>query len=479
MNVDQCTARIRSYVIDLCGNSQRGSLELGQRLKFVFMNETYRLRVSEIEGKSEVLLTIDIFIAPTKSASNELDWVRRYHLDKRTRLSNSLKRNEHNPEFNDLYFSFSTSADTMYKSQLRRILNSMRQITHDFRHTFNDRYSGLVAPRSTSEVDDGESNLAKRIARYNNTNEGIEHDHLSSAHDVVHQVRNLSTEEILAELDQLVGLPDVKNEIRQIVAAQRVDVRRRELLMRGEQLSPHLVFVGNPGTGKTTVARLLGELYKSIGLLKSGHVVETERSGLVGAFVGSSAVKTRRICKLALDGVLFIDEAYTLNSEDSDSDYGPEAVATLLTFMENNRGRVALVIAGYPVEMNKLLRSNPGLRSRFDNTVIFDDYDDKELEEIFLEMIANNDYELSPEAFVAVSNYIKALPMPRPHSFANGREMRKLLNEIVKNQAEYVLRTFDLATATEEQLRFIPAESVPPALVWKSSEHEDNGRGLF
>jgi len=475
VNVDQNTAKIRGYVIDLSGNSQRGSLELGQRLKFVFMNETYRVRISEIEGKPEVMLTIDIFVAPTKSAANELDWARKYHLNKRTRLSNSLKSNENHPELNDLYFSFSTSAGEIYKSQFRRILNSMRQIAHDFRHTFNDRYSGLVAPRSTSEVDDGESKFAERIARYNN-NEGIEHDHLSSAHDVVHQVRNLSTEEILAELDQLVGLPDVKNEIRQIVAAQRVDVRRRELLMRGEQLSPHLVFVGNPGTGKTTVARLLGELYKSIGLLKSGHVVETERSGLVGAFVGSSAVKTRRICKLALDGVLFIDEAYTLNSEDSDSDYGPEAVATLLTFMENNRGRVALVIAGYPVEMNKLLRSNPGLRSRFDNTVIFDDYDDKELEEIFLEMIANNDYELSPEAFVAVSNYIKALPMPRPHSFANGREMRKLLNEIVKNQAEYVLKTFDLATATEEQLRFIPGESVPPALVWKSSKHENTER---
>jgi SpoVK/Ycf46/Vps4 family AAA+-type ATPase len=213
--------------------------------------------------------------------------------------------------------------------------------------------------------------------------------------------------------------------------------------------------------------------------LKSGHVVETERSGLVGAFVGSSAVKTRRICKLALDGVLFIDEAYTLASEGVDTDYGPEAVATILTFMENNRGRVAVVIAGYPDEMSKLLRSNPGLRSRFDNTVIFDDYDDKELEEIFLEMIANNDYELSPEAFVAVSNYIKALPMPRPHSFANGREMRKLLNEIVKNHAEYVLKTFDLATATEEQLRFIPGESVPPALVWNSTEHENNERDWF
>ena len=474
MNVDQCTARIRSYVIDLCGNSQRGSLELGQRLKFVFMNETYRIRISEIEGKSEVMLTIDIFVAPTKSAANELDWARKYHLDKRTRMSNSLKRNEHNPEFNDLYFSFSTSADTMYKSQFRRILNSLRQIAHDFRHTFNDRYSGLVAPRASSGNESSQSS-----AQHYKPDNVFEYDHMTTEYDVVHQVRNLSTEEILAELDQLVGLPDVKKEIRQIVAAQQVAVRRRELFMRGEHLSPHLVFVGNPGTGKTTVARLLGELYKSIGLLKSGHVVETERSGLVGAFVGSSAVKTRRICKLALDGVLFIDEAYTLNSEDSDSDYGPEAVATLLTFMENNRGRVALVMAGYPDEMNKLLRSNPGLRSRFDNTVIFDDYDDKELEEIFLEMIANNDYELSPEAFVAVSNYIKALPMPRPHSFANGREMRKLLNEIIKNHAEYVLKTFDLTTATEEQLRFIPGESVPPALIWKPSEHENTERDWF
>ena len=153
VNVDQNAAKIRGYVIDLSSNSQRGSLELGQRLKFVFMNETYRIRISEIEGKSEVMLTIDIFVAPTKSAANELEWARQYHRAKQTRLSNSLKRNELQPEFNDLYFSFSTSADTMYKSQLRRILNSMRQIAHDFRHCFNDRYSGLVAPRATNESD--------------------------------------------------------------------------------------------------------------------------------------------------------------------------------------------------------------------------------------------------------------------------------------------------------------------------------------
>ena len=180
MNVDQNAAKIRGYVVDLSSNSQRGSLELGQRLKFVFMNETYRIRISEIEGKSEVMLTIDIFVAPTKSAANELDWARRYHLDKRTRMSNSLKRNEHNPEFNDLYFSFSTSADTMYKSQLRRILNSMRQIAHDFRHCFNDRYSGLVAPRATSGNDSSQGSTQQ----YKPEN-AFEYDHMTAEYDVV------------------------------------------------------------------------------------------------------------------------------------------------------------------------------------------------------------------------------------------------------------------------------------------------------
>jgi SpoVK/Ycf46/Vps4 family AAA+-type ATPase len=263
------------------------------------------------------------------------------------------------------------------------------------------------------------------------------------------------------------------------VAAQRVAVKRQEFSLRGEHLSPHLVFVGNPGTGKTTVARLLGELYHSIGLLKRGHVIETERSGLVGAFIGTTALKTRRMCHLALDGVLFIDEAYTLVRDENEKDFGPEAVATLLTFMENNRGRFALVIAGYPEEMARLLRSNPGLRSRFDNTILFDDYDDKELEEIFLDMVAKNDYELSPEAYVAVSHYIKALPIPRPHSFANGREMRKLLNEIVKNQAEYVMKNFDLSTVTKEHLRMIPGESVPQPLIHKANKRKDSGRGSF
>jgi len=279
----------------------------------------------------------------------------------------------------------------------------------------------------------------------------------------VHTPSHRSTEQVLADLDQLVGLHPVKAEITALVRAQEVAGIRRQRGLAANTPSPHLVFVGNPGTGKTTVARLVGELYRSIGLLQSGHLVETDRAGLVAGYLGQTALKTKQVCERALGGVLFIDEAYSLVAE-RDS-YGTEAIDTLLTFMENHRGEMAVVVAGYPVEMRRFIDSNPGLRSRFDLTVEFPDYSTDELMTMFDGLAVRHDYDLAPDARLAVQRTIAALP--RRHGFGNGREVRKLFNEVTRRHAQLLAGTKpDTAI-----LRTLTAEAVPAPVQRATERH--------
>ena len=198
-------------------------------------------------------------------------------------------------------------------------------------------------------------------------------------------------------------------------------------------LSLHLVFTGNPGTGKTTVARLVARIYHSLGLLPKGHLIEAQRSDLVGAYVGNSEEKTTAVINNALGGVLFIDEAYSLNQGDK-NDYGAEVIATLISAMENRRDNLAVIVAGYPDKMKEFIASNPGLRSRFNTFISFDDYSPEEMICILEGMLGEYEYWLEADAQELAKEYFQNLYKMRDESFGNGRDVRNFANSVIKEQ---------------------------------------------
>lgn len=241
---------------------------------------------------------------------------------------------------------------------------------------------------------------------------------------------------VLKELSNLIGLEPVKKLVRDLADVQRVATLRENAGLKPLRPSPHLVFTGNPGTGKTTVARLIGRLYKEMGLLRRGHVVETGRQGLIGGYIGQTAIKTTEVLKSAEDGVLFIDEAYSL-AVGHHLDYGREAIETILAYMENNRGRIAVVVAGYPDKMKDFLGMNPGLASRFDHTLRFPDFANEELVEVFELFAREHDYVMTPHAREHLLRVVGG--WPRGATFANAREVRKLFNDVVMRHSASVV----------------------------------------
>ncbi len=242
-------------------------------------------------------------------------------------------------------------------------------------------------------------------------------------------------DELLAELDELVGLIAVKTEVRRLTSMLEVQRLRAAKGLAVFETSHHLVFTGNPGTGKTTVARLLSQIYRALDVVTQGHLVETDRAALVAGFVGQTAAKTLAALEAALGGTLLIDEAYAL-ARGGDNDFGREAIDTIVKFMEDHRDDLAVIAAGYPEEMQSFIDANPGLKSRFTRTLHFADYTVDELTEIFVKLGARHQYLASDGAIAVVRAMIAS--EPRDRGFGNARYVRNLFEEAVARQAERV-----------------------------------------
>ena len=274
-------------------------------------------------------------------------------------------------------------------------------------------------------------------------------------------VPDKTVEEWLAELDELVGLAGVKSEIRRQTAILRVDALRTKAGLKSPTITRHLIFTGNPGTGKTTVARLVAGIYRAIGLLSKGQLVEVDRSELVAGYLGQTAMKTAEVVGKAIGGVLFIDEAYSLNGDQ----YGEEAINTLVKEMEDNRNDLVVIVAGYPGPMSTFISQNPGLASRFRTEIEFQDYSDEELEQIFTQMAAKADYDLGEGCLAEFSRQLAF--QVRDETFGNGRFARNVLEAAI---GQHAWRLREVSEPSLEQLRVLLPEDLAgdpaPVVAW-------------
>ena len=262
-------------------------------------------------------------------------------------------------------------------------------------------------------------------------------------------------EDLLAELDGYIGLDVIKEEVRSLINMVKITQLRRQHGLPTSDLSLHMVFSGNPGTGKTMMARLMSRIYRSLGILSKGQLVEVDRSGLVAGYVGQTAIKTRKVIEKALGGVLFIDEAYALNGK-SENDFGQEAIDTILKAMEDNRDDLVVIVAGYTELMDRFIHSNPGLESRFNRFMHFPDYSVEEMMGIFDMRCKGSCYQLTEDARPLVRDYI-AEESADQESFGNGRGVRNIFEHIIVAQNNRLARQENVS---REDLMVLTAEDI-------------------
>ena len=304
------------------------------------------------------------------------------------------------------------------------------------------------------------------------TNTGIKKENNKHSEEKSEDEQEESLEEILEELNRMIGLNGVKHEVQSLTNLIIFNQQRAARGLKTVETSNHLVFLGNPGTGKTTVAKLLGRIYKKLGVLETGQTVEVDRGGLVAGYVGQTALQTQKKIDEAMGGILFIDEAYTLAK--GGTDFGQEAIDTLLKAMEDHRDKLVVIVAGYPEPMQKFLDSNPGLRSRFSKTILFEDYTEEELFQIYQLLCSSNDLYLSDDAAEALKQYLGWLVSHKQENFANGREARNLYEQTYQNMAN---RQSQCENLSEMDLMKILKEDLPACVLNAAKETLSDNSG--
>lgn len=281
-------------------------------------------------------------------------------------------------------------------------------------------------------------------------------------------------QDLLDELNALVGLEKVKSKVQDLIVYQKVQKMRRENNLHSAKSTLHLAFTGNPGTGKTTVARIVGRIYKKIGLLSKGHFVEVSRTDLIAGYQGQTALKVKKVIEKAKGGVLFIDEAYSITENDHSDSYGRECLTELTKALEDYRDDLVVIVAGYTEPMNKFFESNPGLKSRFNTFIEFDDYTPDELDKILVSMCKSNDYVLDDEAKAKIHSYFEQQVSSKDENFANGRLVRNLYDDLVMNQAR---RVINITNPKREDLATIKVEDFQNELCEKYSSEPNRVKG--
>ncbi|MBQ5950706.1 MAG: AAA family ATPase [Lachnospiraceae bacterium] len=264
-------------------------------------------------------------------------------------------------------------------------------------------------------------------------------------------------DQLMSELHSLAGLHAVKQDVDTLVNLIKVRKMRMERGMKVAEVTLHMVFSGNPGTGKTTVARLLAQIYRELGVLKTGQLVEVDRAGLVGGYIGQTAMKVHDVVDKALGGVLFVDEAYALTVGKGEGDFGQEAVDTLLKAMEDHREDLVVIVAGYSELMNEFLNSNPGLRSRFNKFIFFEDFTQEELMQIFEGFCKKADYKISPGARAEAERFFADRLANKPDNYANARDVRNFFDKAVEKQAGRIVK---LKKVSKEKLATLEVQDL-------------------